>query len=363
MELNLNSRIAFVCRGGPENGPFSAGAAAVIYEALIKHGLKLSGIYVCSGSTATALLGCTGKFNKLCTLWANITPQDIVGKVNKFQTAYRAIKKESLFCSNALGKFISKNWDLDAIFSPGAMPIKIPALDLLTNELILFSNKNPKHRPWFLEGVLGSKALVPFLDPQFIYNPEEAELIEQGKSRMGALLLVDGGYNVNMLLEQAVRDQFDLIFLIDIHGLVPTEMDLNEKYFWPPLLRAAIHSLSCTNDLRQFQMVDRINEEIIIKKEEIAVKKELERLCKDMSTEQREVLEAIIKRQGAIIDRMNNGRLRLEDKDNADIQMVANQDKSSLFNFVKFEQQDVMKLLEAGIEAGQEVIKSIGLVE
>jgi len=138
---------------------------------------------------------------------------------------------------------------------------------------------------------------------------------------------------------------------------------LNEKYFWPPLLRAAIHSLSCTNDLRQFQMVDRINEEIIIKKEEIAVKKELERLCKDMSTEQREVLEAIIKRQGAIIDRMNNGRLRLEDKDNADIQMVANQDKSSLFNFVKFEQQDVMKLLEAGIEAGQEVIKSIGLVE
>ena len=349
MELNLNSRIAFVCRGGPENGPFSAGAAAVIYEALIKHGLKLSGIYVCSGSTATALLGCTGKFNKLCTLWANITPQDIVGKVNKFQTAYRAIKKESLFCSNALGKFISKNWDLDAIFSPGAMPIKIPALDLLTNELILFSNKNPKHRPWFLEGVLGSKALVPFLNPQFVYDPEGAELIEQGKSRMGALLLVDGGYNSNMLLEQAVRDQFDLIFLIDIHGMVPTEMDLNEKYFWPNILRASIHSLSCTNDMRQFQTVDRINEEI-------AIKKEIEKVCSIILPEQRVLLRAII-------DRMNYGRLRLGDKDNADIQMVSNSNKASLFNFVKFEQQDVLNLLEAGIEAGQEVRKSMGLVE
>lgn len=349
MELNLNSRIAFVCRGGPENGPFSAGAAAVIYEALIKHGLKLSGIYVCSGSTATALLGCTGKFNKLCTLWANITPQDIVGKVNKFQTAYRAIKKESLFCSNALGKFISKNWDLDAIFSPGAMPIKIPALDLLTNELILFSNKNPKHRPWFLEGVLGSKALVPFLNPQFVYDPEGAELIEQGKSRMGALLLVDGGYNSNMLLEQAVRDQFDLIFLIDIHGMVPTEMDLNEKYFWPNILRASIHSLSCTNDMRQFQTVDRINEEI-------AIKKEIEKVCSIILPEQRVLLRAII-------DRMNYGRLRLGDKDNADIQMVSNSNKASLFNFVKFEQQDVLNLLEAGIEAGQEVLKSMGLVE
>jgi len=349
VELNLNSRIAFVCRGGPENGPFSAGAAAVIYEALIKHGLKLSGIYVCSGSTATALLGCTGKFNKLCTLWANITPQDIVGKVNKFQTAYRAIKKESLFCSNALGKFISKNWDLDAIFSPGAMPIKIPALDLLTNELILFSNKNPKHRPWFLEGVLGSKALVPFLNPQFVYDPEGAELIEQGKSRMGALLLVDGGYNSNMLLEQAVRDQFDLIFLIDIHGMVPTEMDLNEKYFWPNILRASIHSLSCTNDMRQFQTVDRINEEI-------AIKKEIEKVCSIILPEQRVLLRAII-------DRMNYGRLRLGDKDNADIQMVSNSNKASLFNFVKFEQQDVLNLLEAGIEAGQEVLKSMGLVE
>ena len=350
MELNPNSRIAFVCRGGPENGPFSAGAGSVIYEALVNRGLKLSAIYVCSGSTATALLGCTGEFNRLCTLWANITPQDIVGKTNKAQTAYRVLRKESMLRSDALGRFISKNWDLDAIFSSKAMSITIPALDLLSGELILFSNKNPKHRPWFLEGVLGSKALVPFLNPQFVYNSEDAELIKRGKSRMGTLLLVDGGYNANMLLEQAVRDQFDLIFLIDIHGLVPTEMDLNEKYFWPPLLRAAIHSLSCTNDMRQFQMVDRINEEIIIKKE-------LERVYDSTPDwKQKNLMKAII-------DRMNNGRLRLGDKDNADIQIVSNQSKSSLFNFVKFERQDVMNLLEAGIEAGQETLKNMGLVE
>ena len=349
MELNPNSRIAFVCRGGPENGPFSAGAGSVIYEALVKRGLKLPAIYVCSGSTATALLGCTGEFNRLCTLWANITPREIIGKVNKAQTIYRTLRKESMLRSDALGKFISKNWDLDAIFSPGAMPITIPALDLLSGELILFSNKNLKHRPWFLEGVLGSKALVPFLNPQFVYDPEDAELIERGKSKHNSLLLIDGGYNANMLLEQAVRDQFDLIFLIDIHGLVPTETNFNEKYFWPVILRAAIHRLSCTNDMRQFQMVDRINEEIIIKKE-------LEKLRRMLPPEQRTLLQTII-------NRMNNGRLRLRDKDNAEIQMVSNQDKSSLFNFVKFEQQDVLKLLEAGIEAGQETLKSMGLVE
>lgn len=350
MELNSNSRIAFVCRGGPENGPFSAGATSVIYEALVKHGLKLSSIYVCSGSTATALLGCTGEFNKLCTLWRNITPQDIIGKVNKAETIYRTIRKESMFRSDALGKFISKNWNLNAIFSSEAIPIQIPALDLLSGELILFSNKNPKHRRWFLEGVLGSKALVPFLNPQLVYDPEEAELIGMGKSRKNTLLLIDGGYNANMLLEQAVRDQFDLIFLIDIHGLVPTETDLNERYFWPNILRAAIHSLSCTNDMRQFQMVDRINEEITIKKE-------VERICEDVQDWK---YKSLLK---AVIDKMNNGRLRLGDKNNADIQMVSNQNKSSLFNFVKFQQQDVVNLLEAGIEAGQVALKNAGLVK
>lgn len=349
MELNSNSRIALVCRGGPENGPFSAAAGAVINENLIKHGLKLSGIYVCSGSTATALLGCTGEFDKLCTLWANIMPKDIVGKVNKAKTTYRAITKESLFRSDALGKFISKNWNLDVIFSPSAIPIKIPALDILTHELIIFSNKNPKHKQWFLQGVLGSKALVPFLNPQIVYDPEDAELIERGKSRQNTLLLIDGGYNSNMLLEQAVRDWFDLIFLIDIHGLVPTETDMGASYFWPNILRAAIHSLSCTNDMRQFQSVDRINEEI-------AIKKEIERICVTIPKEQREDLRTVI-------ERMNNGRLRLGDKDRAEILMVSNQKKSSLFNFVKFQKQDVLELLEAGIEAGRDAIKSVGLVE
>jgi hypothetical protein len=349
MDLNPNSRIAFVCRGGPENGPFSAGAASVIYQAIIEHGLKISGIYVCSGSTATALLGCTGEFNKLCTLWANITPQDIVGKVNKAQIAYRTIRKESMLRSDALGEFISKNWDLDAIFSHESVPIKIPALDLLSGELIIFSNKNPKHKQWFMEGVLGSKALIPFLNPQFVYNPEEAELIGKGKSRQNALLLIDGGYKANMLLEEAVRDRFDLIFLIDIHGLVPTETDLSEKYFWPNLLRSAVHSLSSTNDTRQFQMVDRINEEI-------AIKKELEKLRYMVLPEQSMLVQEVI-------DRMNNGRLRLEDKGNAEIQKVSNQDKSTLFNFVKFEQKDVVGLIEAGIEAGQEVLKNIGLAK
>ena len=66
--ISSESRIALVCLGGPENGPFTAMAARILYEVLSANNLRISAIYTCSGSTPTALLGCAGDFVKLFKL-------------------------------------------------------------------------------------------------------------------------------------------------------------------------------------------------------------------------------------------------------------------------------------------------------
>lgn len=342
-----DSRVAIVCRGGPENGPFSAVAARLIAESLARKGIKLSAMYASSGSVPTALLGCTGDFPKLCDTWANITPKDIVGKVNKLKTMPRLLTKESILTSYTLGNLIEKNWDLNKIFSSDALSIKFPAVDFLSAEYIIFSNKNPKHKKWFLEGVLGSMGLVPFLQPQVVLNPVESDLIDEDKVKLNALLLIDGGFKGNMLLEEAMRDGLNVIFLVDIHGLKPTQTDLNMKYYWAHLIRGGLHILSNANDVRQFQITDRINEEI-------RIKNELLKLARQLPAEHAEDLRTVIAR-------MDEGRLRLGDKSEAQICVVSSESDSTLFNFAKFTREEVLSLMSAGYEAGLRTIKEIGL--
>ena len=342
-----NSRIAFVCRGGPENGPFSAIVTRILFERLTKAGFKISGIYASSGSTPTALLGCTREFIKLCDIWANIKPKDIVGKVRKSEAIYRLMRRESILTSRFLNDLITKNWNLEEIFSSSALPIKFPTVDILSNEYIIFSNKNPGHRKWFDKGVLGSMGLVPFLPPQMIFDPEDAGLIEPGKAVSNALLLIDGGFKGNMLLEEAMRDKFDVIFLIDVHGLKPTITDLKMSYYWPNLLRTGLHILSNANDVRQFQLADRINEEI-------RIKNELLKLTEQLPDSYAPILKSVI-------SRMDEGRLRLGDKKEAQIIMVSNPEYSTLFNFAKFTKEDVLTLLYAGEVAANRILDELDL--
>ena len=269
INLGLKPRIVYVCRGGPENGPFSAMACRILTEVLTANGYSVSGIYASSGSIPTALMGCVGDFKKLCDVWSHLSPEDIVGKSRRAETIYRIIRKESILTSWFLGNLIESNWNLDAIFHESAISIKFPAVDLLSGEYIIFSNKIPKHKSWFIEGVLGSMGLVPFLQPQVIYDPNDYDLIEKAKMRNNALLLIDGGFKGNMLLEEAIRDYFDVVFLIDVHGMKATKFDLNMKYHWTGLIRNGFHILSNSNDVRQFQTTDRINEEIRIKKKRL----------------------------------------------------------------------------------------------
>ncbi|MDP3697652.1 MAG: hypothetical protein Q8R55_06630 [Candidatus Taylorbacteria bacterium] len=355
-----NPDIALVPRGGPENGPYSAMAARIICEILAKNGHNVSAIYPSSGSIPTAILGCTGDFPILCDNWANITPEKIVGKFIKLKTGYRAIMKDSLLPSRFLGELIEETWNLEKFCSSEAMTVKFQAVDIFSRESVTFSNKDPRHKPYLLTGVLGAMAIVPFLEPQVIYNPKGAGLIDDDKIKNNALLLVDGGYRSNMMLEMAMRDGFDVIFVIDVHGLKPTINkftfdDLHSKFAWAKLLRNCFHLLSNANDNKQFQLADRINEEIAVRDELVDIVYFLEQFPDSP------VPSVITTRVKGLIGRMNNDRLRLGDKKQAQIYVVSNEEYSTLFNFAKFTpKKETRDLMTAGWIAAVETLESLG---
>lgn len=358
--LGRRLRAALVPRGGPENGPFSAMAGKILAEELPARGIDIQAIYASSGAVPTAMIGCTGDWSKLCDIWANLRPENIVSEPSKSKTAIRmaksdlayAFKKEPLYESffdhSPLRELMEGNYDPNKISSPEALLAKFPAVDLLSNEYIIFSNKAPGHIRWFLEGALGSMGLVPFMPPTRVYNPEEAGLIEKGRAKDNSLLLIDGGFMGNMLLEEATRDGYDIIFLIDIHGLQPAEtnFDVKKRQHWAKLLRSAFHLLSCTNDRRQFQMDDRINEEIRIKQLLLQLSG---RLPLEYAQELRD-----------IVQRMNQGRLRLGDKEETKVVMVANPERSNLFNFTSFTQhKETLELMDAAREATYRMLQEL----
>ena len=193
--------------------------------------------------------------------------------------------------------------------------------------------------------------LVPFLQPQVILNPHGSGLMDDDKIKNNTLLLVDAGYKDNMMLEEAMRDGFDVIFLLDVHGLKPTLnkfilKDLHGKFAWAKLLRNCFHVLTNANSVKSFRLTDRANEEIVIRDEMVDLAKQLP----DMHA------QALYK----IIHRMNTGRLRLGDKKKAQIYMVANEAYSTLFNFANFKTEEPRELMTAGWMAAVEVLESLG---
>lgn len=349
--LDQNSKIAVVCRGGPENGPFSAKAFTTLSKGLVQNGLKISGVYAVSGSVTTALLGAIGEEERLCRLWSNLTPKDIVGTVSKLRSSINTLSRESVLSSQALENLIRENFgerSLNKFFSSEAMMAKIAATDYLTRKLIIFCNRNPKHREWIYEGIMGSKALVPFFPPKMVYEPVKAELIDE--TEFDALMLIDSAFKTNLLLEEAMMDGYDYIFVVDIHNLETSNVDVKEKYFWPNLLRGATHILINSNDYAEMRIVERINEEISAKNQIEEVLEMRDKLPPEAVT----ILEATLKR-------MNEGRLRLHDKRLTSVVMVSARERSMLFNFIKFAQTEVASLMEAGHYAAIRTLNNLGL--
>lgn len=372
MKLNPNSRIAAVCRPGPENGPFSAQAFKTMRNGLRQNGLDFSAIFAVSGSVPTALLGCTGDEDRLCRVWQNLTPEDVTGikqqppprgvlgsmrrKIQNIakitNITRRMMLKGSAFSFDPLRSLFARNCDLDKMYSSNALPFKISAVDYLTTQRIIFSNKVPEHKECVLEGALGSMCLVPWFESPFIPDAKRLKLLERAHEQCDGAFLVDGGYRGGLLIEDAIRDSigFDLIFVIDLHGLQVAPINPNDPVEYndlPNRIRRISSIMTNTNDCLTMSLVDRINEEIDIKAMLANIKNEV---CSDSAGK----IELVIKR-------MNEGRLRLEDKSRATTVSVSSSNKDIPFDFTKFTQIDLLKLMHAGHQAALATLRSLGL--
>jgi len=365
--MRLN--VAVVCRGGPENGPFSAQAFSTIRKGLKQNGSDVAAIFAVSGSVPTALLGCVGEEDRLCKIWQNLTPEDIVGikylppPKNRFDGALRKagnifritnittrmMLKGNAFSYTTLRNLLTRSCNLDKMFSPEAIPFKITAVDYFTAKRVVFSNRIPEHKECIIEGALGSMCLVPWFPSPTIPEAKRLKLLEEPHAEVDGVFLVDGAYRGGLLLEDAIRDpdEYDLIFVVDLHGLHIGAVDLKEYNDLPHRIQRISSIMTDTNDSVTMKLVDRINEEVIIEQM-------LKELKKDLPVGSAEKLEAVIKR-------MNEGRLRLRDKNEAKIVHIASPRKNLSFDFTKFTSVDILKLMHAGHMAALKSLHELGM--
>ncbi len=362
MTLSSDSRIAVVCRGGPENGPFSAAAFTVLNKGLKQNGLKVSGLYAVSGSVTTALLGAIGEEEKLCRIWSNMTPKDIVGKLSKFKTIRNFQGGTSILPGTHLERLIRKNFgkeEVEKFFSPEAIMAKIGATDMLKRKLIVFSNRNPKHKEWIYEGIMGSKALIPFFSPRFVYDPVESELTDQ--TEFSALVLLDGAYKGSLLLPEMAKDGYDLVFVIDLNNVEPAKVDMNERFFWLNILKDSFHILINTLDASRLKQLYRVNEEIIIRDEVEAIKMELAKARENLPREHASRLNIVLSRLNFLTRRMNAGHLKLENKRITKVCIVSDWAHAVPFNFTKFSHNEIIHIMQAGRCSAIRVLEDLGL--
>ncbi|MBX4189947.1 patatin-like phospholipase family protein [Candidatus Parcubacteria bacterium] len=356
LALSPNSKIAVVCRGGPENGPFSAQAFLTASKGLEKAKIPITAIYANSGAVPTALIGCYGEIEKLCSVWRDIRPRDIVGGakeskafmrhirqgIYKSRAMLRLIGKESVFSGEFLDILIRKHCNFKKVFAPSAIKIVIPAVDEISGKLLLFTNKNPKHWDAMPFAARGSMALTPFLPPVVLGDCDKAGLLEDKEA-----LLSDGAFKANLPLEQALYDscKFDVIIIIDVHGLKLAPLDFNQRNHWATHLRRNMHILINDHDEKELQMFDRVNEEM-------RVLGLLQDLKKKLPAEDKHHMEGII-------ERMKSGPLGLADKKVVERVFISDHRYSTLFNFASFTQKETMDLMMAGHYAALNMLKSL----
>ena len=107
----------------------------------------------------------------------------------------------------------------------------------------------------------------------------------------------------------------------------------------------ALHIRSATHDQLVLSTTDRIDEETAIRDKLIELRK--------FSSRPEELDE--------VIERMNNGRLRLVDKHASKKIMVSNPKANNNFDFTRFSGSDVAHLMRAGHNAALKTLRQIGL--
>src|SRR3989344_2638013 len=393
MELGKNSKIAIVCRPGPDNGPFSAQALATFREGLQMNGQDISGIYAVSGSCSTALLGCINEEEMLCKILFNLTPEDVVGDTTDLKSVVRLLKKieerDSLlprsvsdfremkqakilvqrlkdghvFSNLPLLRLVEKYClpVIDKIFGPEAILMKIGAVDFLTAQSVIFSNKIPEHKDLICIGTIGSMCLIPWFQSPTIDSPIEKKLVDRVHPKFNSILLMDGGYKTGLLLEEAVREPvgYDAIFIIDIHDLQFEDINLAIPYNIATRLIRTISTLTVTNDQLVLSLVERINEGVSIRNKIAEVKNKLLEIKRASGYSQN--VEDVTKQVEELIDQMDHGRLRLADKYTQQIGKISNPDLAIPFDFTNFNQATVTHLMRAGHNAALKMLKQLGL--
>ena len=395
MKLKKGMKSAAVLRAGPPNGPYSAQWFSTMREGLLINDCDdFAGIYATSGPSPTALLGCIGEDKKLCDTWFNLRPEDVVGnhgeelrcfakflkRFEHLRTAFprisdfrefrshfsviRRLKDGHVFSNLFLYELIKKHAEpyLDRIFSPEAALIKIGTTDFFTGQHIVFSNRVPEHKDLIFKAVVASMGIVPLFPPFLIEeDPRKLKLTDSPHSYYNTLSLIDGGYRASLLIEEAIREpvNYDMIFIVDIDGFDYDQIRPDTPHNLITRIRRSESIASTTNDRLRLSLVDRINEGIFIRDQEIEARDELIKLKDSMGDSEK--LDPVIKKLNDSINRMNNGRLRLSDKRKTGIVPVSSPDSSFPFDFSNFTQAEVTHLMRAGHNAALKTLGQLGL--
>ncbi len=343
--------LGIVCRGGPVNGPFVAGALLSGKRILAERNIPISRIYTNSGPTPAAALAAIGMEDRACSIWARLKPTDIIDITqswwSKAMTVSRIVRSESIFPSTGLERLVREIIPADELFSSDSIPLSIMTVDYPSGNPLMFDTRDPAFYPVIHEGILGSMALTPFLRLQVIWCGPKGLSPKRKTGDDFPVALMDGGFRDNLMIEQACRDGMKTLLVIDINGLKisppPTE---SWKHWANPLLRA-FHALITTNDQRNLYGATRVNEEL-------AIRNELEKLCTraDVSDPARSALDAIL-------NRMDNGRLGLAEKHDIRVHFVSEPKSSIPFDFASFTQQETEHLISAGNRAACVTLKAL----
>jgi predicted acylesterase/phospholipase RssA len=402
MKLDKNTRIAVVCRGGPENLFFCAQALDTIFEVFEKNNyLYTPDLFAVSATCPVALLGCIRETKKLCNILKNIRPENIINNVEEFKGIGGLIKiidkliqnpfnldfwrmfikeknkknnirnilrllenlKNGYIISNSvLYELLKKELEheLDRIFGSDSSLVKLIAVDELTGQKIVFSNKVPEHKEVLIRGIIGSMGLVPYFPSTVIDKASDFKLTDTNYL-LNKLFLIDGGYKTSLPVEEAMREEtnYDIILVMDIQGVKIKEIPPIDSNILLSRTLRALHIRSATHDQLILSIHERINEEIFIRDKLKEIENYLTILNSDNYREKSDINQILLSLR-ELVNQMNNGRLRLYDKKQSEIFIVSNPDVYKNFDFTNFTQAEALHLMRAGHNAALKLLKKLG---
>ncbi len=347
----IEGPLGVICRGGPVNGPFAAGALLSCKRILAERDIPIARIYANSGAVPAAALAAIGREDRACIMWGRLKPTDIIDVTtswwSKAVTVSRLVRSESIFPATGLEHIIRSNIPAEELFDADSIPLSVMTVDYASGSPLVFDTRNPAFYPVIHEGILGSMALTPFLRLQVIWCGPNGLSPERQTGDDFQMQLMDGGFRDNLMIEQACRDGMKTLLVVDIHGLHIAPPSTETCKHWSDSLQRAFHALITTNDQRDLYGATRVNEELAIRDELEAL-----RMRGDMT-------DAVAQRLAGILNRMNTGRLGLAEKHEIRVHLVSDPARVIPFDFADFKHHETEHLISAGNRAMAATLKSL----